>query len=327
MNNTPPFNLTEEMLNLVAGISEMLGSIKNIADLNKLPRLRKIGRIHSIQSSLAIENNSLSFEQVSDIINGKRVFGPQNEIEEVKNAFATYQELENVDPYDINDMLKIHGIMTSGLIDESGKFRTVNEGIYDSNGKAVHIAPPPNMVQKLMDDLFSWLRNSKVHPLIRSSVFHYEFEFIHPFRDGNGRIGRLWQTAILMNWKPVFAWIPVESVIRERQQEYYDSISISTAAGNSDAFVIFMLNAISESVRQITEDARSHLDHINTRVRELMAVMEFYPLSSMELMERLGLTSRDAFRNNYMRPAIEAGLVSLTEPDRPTSKNQMYFKK
>ena len=327
MSNTPPFSLTEGMLDLVAEISEMLGGIKNIDDVNRLPRLRKIGRIRSIQSSLAIENNSLSFEQVSDIINGKHVIGPQNEILEVKNAFAAYQELENIDPYDINDLLKIHGMMTSGLIDESGKFRTVNEGIYDSNGRAVHIAPPPNMVPKLMGDLFEWLKNSKTHPLIRSSVFHYEFEFIHPFRDGNGRIGRLWQTAILMNWKPVFAWIPVESVIRERQQEYYDSISISTAAGNSDAFVIFMLNAISESVRQITEDIRSHLDHINTRVRELMAVMEFYPLSSMELMERLGLTSRDAFRNNYMKPAIEAGLVSLTEPDRPTSGNQRYFKR
>jgi len=327
MSNTPPFNLTEEMLDLVAEISETLGGIKNINDLNRLPRLRKIGRIRSIQSSLAIENNSLSFEQVSDIIDGKKVIGPPNEIQEVKNAFAAYQELENIDPYDMNDLLRIHRIMTSGLIEESGKFRTVNEGIYDSNGRAVHIAPPPNMVPKLMDDLFDWLKNSKIHPLIRSGVFHYEFEFIHPFRDGNGRVGRLWQTVIMMSWKPVFAWIPVESVIRERQQEYYDAIAGSTAAGNSDAFIEFMLKAILDSVRMMAKDARSHIDHMNSRVSELMAVMEFYPLSATELMERLGLRSRDGFRNNYIRPAMEAGLVSMTEPDNPTNRNQGYFKK
>ena len=326
MGYIPPFSLTEEMLDIISEISETLGNIKNIEELNKLPRLRRIGRLKSIQSSLAIENNSLSITQVSDVIDGKRVLGPPNEIQEVKNAFAAYSELERINPYNVNDLLRIHKMMTTGLIEESGKFRTVNEGIYNIEGIVVHFAPPPSRVPELMDDLFNWLNNSKAHALIKSSVFHYEFEFIHPFRDGNGRIGRLWQTAILMTWKPVFAWIPVETVIRERQTEYYEAIASSTAAGNSNVFIEFMLKAILDSVRTSAADAKTHIYHMNTRVRELMAVMEDYPLSSVELMERLGLKSRDGFRNNYLNPAIEAGLVSLTEPNSPRSKNQRYFK-
>ena len=327
MRYTPPFSLTEKMMDIISEISETLGMISNVEELNKLPRLRRIGRLKSIQSSLAIENNSLSIDQVSDIVDGKRVIGPLNEIQEVKNAFSAYAELERVDPFDIKDLLRIHDIMTAGLIEESGKFRTVNEGVYDSDGTAVHLAPPPYRVPELMNDLFDWLKNSKTHALIKSSVFHYEFEFIHPFRDGNGRIGRLWQTAILMTWKPIFAWIPVESVIRERQMEYYEAISSSTNAGNSNIFIEFMLTAVLDSVRTAAANTRVHINHMNTRVHELMAVLEPYPLTSVELMERLKLKSRDAFRNNYLNPAIEAGLISLTEPDSPRNRNQRYFKK
>ena len=327
MGYTPPFSFTDEMLEIISEISETLGSIKSLDELNKLPRLRKIGRLKSIQSSLAIENNSLSINEMSDIIDGKRVIGPPNEIQEVKNAFAAYAELENIDPHDLNDLLRVHGIMTAGLVDESGMLRTVNEGIYNSNGKAVHIAPPPNRVPELMDDLFHWLRTSKAHALIKSSVFHYEFEFIHPFRDGNGRIGRLWQTAILMSWKPIFAWVPVESVIRERQSEYYEAISLSTAAGSSNTFILFMLKAIRDSVNTSAAETKLHINHMNERVRALMSVLEEYPLSSAELMERLNLRSRDSFRNNYLNPAIEAGLVVLTEPNNPSSRNQRYLRK
>jgi len=327
MGYTPPFNLTDEMLDIISEISETLGNIKNIEELNKLPRLRKIGRLKSIQSSLAIENNSLSIAQVSDIIDGKRVIGPPNEIQEVKNAFRAYSELERINPYSVDDLLRIHKIMTADLIEESGRFRTVNEGIYNSEGVAVHFAPPPARVPELMNDLFDWLNNSKAHALIKSSVFHYEFEFIHPFRDGNGRIGRLWQTSILMAWKPIFTWIPVESVVRERQSEYYEAIASSTNAGNSNIFIEFMLKAILDSVNTTAADTKMHIRHMNARVRELMTVLEDYPLSSVELMERLDLKSRDAFRNNYLNPAIEAGLVLLTEPNNPRSKNQRYFRK
>lgn len=327
MGNKPPFDITEEMLDFVAEISEALGRIKSEEALVKLPRLRRIGRIKSIHSSLAIENNSLTIDQVSDIIEGKRVLGPPDEIHEVKNAFTAYKELENIDPYSIKDLLRIHGIMTEGLVDESGQFRTVNEGIYDSNGRVVHMAPPPRMVHELMQNLFDWLKNSRMHALIKSSVFHYEFEFIHPFRDGNGRLGRLWQTAILMSWKPVFAWIPIESIIKERQTEYYEAIAASTKSGNSNAFIMFMLRAVRDAVQIIGSDTQAHINHIDARVRRLLEILEVYPMSALEIMERLNLKSRNSFRDNYLNPAIKAGLVELTEPDKPTNKNQMYFKK
>lgn len=327
MENKPPFNISEEMLEYVAEIAEAIGGIKNVDSLDKLPRLRKAGRIKSIHSSLSIENNSLSIDQVSDIIDGKRVIAPPDEILEVKNAFAAYKQLEDIDPYKVEDLLWTHGIMTNGLVEESGKFRTVDEGVYNSDGCVVHIAPPPRMVPTLIGDLFEWLKTAKVHALIKSSVFHYEFEFIHPFRDGNGRLGRLWHTAILMTWKPVFAWIPIESVIRERQAEYYEAIAASTSAGNSDSFILFMLRATLDAVRSIVTDTKAHINHIDTRVRELMAVLEVYPMSALEIMERLNLKSRNSFRSNYLNPAIEAGLVGLTEPDKPTSRNQRYFKK
>jgi len=327
MPNKPPFNITEEMLGYVAEIAEALGGIKSVETLDKLPRLRRIGRIKSVHSSLAIENNSLTLDQVSDILEGKRVIGPPDEILEVKNAFAAYKELENVDPYDIKDLLRVHGIMTAGLVEESGKFRTVNEGVYASDGRVVHVAPQPIMIGGLMRDLFDWMKTSKAHALIKSSVFHYEFEFIHPFRDGNGRIGRLWHTAILMTWKPVFAWIPIESIIRERQAEYYNAITQSTSEGTSDTFILFMLKATLDAVKEIVTDAQAHINHINTRIRDLMAVLEYYPMGTLELMERLKLRSRKSFYANYLKPAIEAGLVFMTVPDKPTSRNQLYYKK
>lgn len=327
MGYIPPFGLTDEMMQTVSETSELLGRIKGLENLDKFPRLRRAGRIKTIHSSLAIENNTLTIEQVSDIIDGKRVLGPPDEILEVKNAHAAYKELENIDAFSMKDMLRTHKIMMNGLIEESGRLRTVSAGVFTSDGQKVHSAPEPIHLSGLMNDLFEWIKTTKTHPLICSSVFHYEFEFIHPFRDGNGRMGRLWQTAILMRWKPVFEWIPVESIIRERQTEYYNAIRGSTKNVNSNEFIIYMLKAIHDAVEAIVSDAQKHINHINVRVRELLAVLEQYPQSAIQLMERLDLRSRDAFRNNYLRPAMEAGLVSLTEPDKPRSKNQMYFRK
>ena len=327
MASKPPFNITEEMLEYVSEIAEALGGIKSVDSLERLPRLRRIGRIKSVHSSLAIENNSLTLDQVSDILEGKSVIGPPDEIREVKNAFVAYKELEHLDPYDMRDLLRVHGVMTDGLIEESGKFRTVNEGIYSSDGRVVHIAPQARMIPDLMRDLFDWLKASKVHALIKSSVFHYEFEFIHPFRDGNGRLGRLWHTAILMTWHPVFAWIPIESIIRRRQAEYYEAIAQSTSAGASDVFIVFMLKATLDAVKTIVSDTKAHIRHTSTKMRELLAALEYYPMLATEIMERLKLKSRDGFRNSYLKPAIEAGLVCMTEPDKPTSRNQRYFKK
>jgi len=327
MGYVPPFSLTDEMLQLVSEISELLGRIKGIDALEKLPRLQRIGRIRSIHSSLAIENNTLTLDQVTDIIDGKRIIGPPDEILEVQNAYAAYNKLKDIDPYEMQDMLRAHKVMMNGLIEESGRFRTVNAGVFTSDGQAVHKAPQPSQVPGFMRGLFDWLRISKTPELIRSSVFHYEFEFIHPFRDGNGRMGRLWQTAILMKWRPVFEWLPVESIIRERQREYYEAIRASTKNGNSNVFIVYMLEAILDAVKAIVSDAQKHINHMNDRVRNLISVLEEYPQSAAELMGRLNLVSRNAFRDNYLRPAIEAGLVSMTEPNKPTSRNQKYLRR
>ncbi|MCL2061578.1 MAG: Fic family protein [Firmicutes bacterium] len=327
MGYIPPFILNDEMLEAVTEIVEMLGRISNIGNLDKLPSLRRAGRIKSIHSSLAIEKNTLTIEQVTDIINGKRVLGPPNEIQEVKNAYDAYKEIETLDPISVKDLLKIHGIMMRSLVDNSGAFRTGQVGVFDSDGKVIHMAPPALNVPSLIGGLFEWLKSSKAHPLIKSSVFHYEFEFIHPFPDGNGRMGRLWQTIILSAWKPVFAWIPIESMVKERQQEYYNAIAASTSLGSSNPFIMFMLKAIADAVEGIVNDTRAHLSHISERVRKLLGVMQDYPMSANEIMDLLRMKSKPSFRANYLQPAIEAGLIGLTDPDTPTNRNQRYFKK
>lgn len=327
MKYVPPYNLNDDMLALVTEIAELIGRISNLDDLDKLPKLRRANRIKSIHSSLAIENNAFAVEQVTDIINGKSVLGPANEIQEVKNAYEAYNEIENVDPYSQKDLLKIHGIIMRNICDNPGRFRLGGVGVFDNDGNMIHMAPPAQNVPVLISGLFDWLKNSKTHPLIKSSVFHYEFEFIHPFTDGNGRLGRLWQTAIMSAWRPIFAWIPIENVIKERQQEYYKATRISTSLGNSNPFIIFMLEVIKDAVKAIVIDAREHINHINMRVKKLLEVMQFYPMSAVEIMELLKLTSRANFQKNYLKPAIEAGLVGITEPDMLTNRNQRYFKK
>ena len=253
MNNTynPPYTLTDEMFDLVSQIMENLGKLNGVDDLEKLPRLRRINRIKSIHSSLAIENNTLSIEQVSDVINGKKVLGPQKDIIEVHNAFNAYEEVSKIDPYSIKDLLKIHSIMTNGLVKESGMFRSGQVGVYDQDGNVIHIAPPANIVPSLIKQLFDWVKSTNINMLIKSSIFHYEFEFIHPFNDGNGRTGRLWQTAMLASWKPIFEWIPIESIIKDNQDEYYKAIVVSTEQGESTAFITFMLKAINTAIRYI----------------------------------------------------------------------------
>ena len=328
MNNTynPPYTLTDEMFNLVSQIMENLGKLNSVDDLEKLPRLRRINRIKSIHSSLAIENNTLSIEQVSDVINGKKVLGPQKDIIEVHNAFNAYEEVSKIDPYSIKDLLKIHGIVTNGLVKESGMFRSGQVGVYDQDGNVIHIAPPANIVPSLIKQLFDWVKSSNINMLIKSSIFHYEFEFVHPFNDGNGRTGRLWQTAMLASWKPIFEWIPIESIIKDNQDEYYKAINVSTEQGESTAFITFMLKAINTAINNIIIDSKNHYNHSNNRVSKLMNVLDYYPQSANELMEKLNLKSRVGFRKNYLEPAIELGLVGMTNPDKPTSKNQKYYK-
>lgn len=321
-----PFEITNEMFEVSAEIMENLGKLSNVNELEKLPKLRKVSRIKSIHSSLAIENNTLSIEQVTDVLDGKKVLGPKEDIIAVKNAFNAYKELDFINPYDLKDMLRIHGIMMKDLVINASHFRSSNVGVFDENGNIVHAAPQAKMVNNLLNQLFEWVQKTPIQMLIKSSVFHYEFEFIHPFSDGNGRMGRLWQTALLSSWKPIFKYIPIESVIRDHQDEYYKAIAKSSKEGKSNTFILFMLKVINRAIKDILNDSRKHSNHINIQINKLMLVMETYPQSGRMIMERLGLKSRIAFRKNYLNPALEAGLIGMTIQDKPTSKNQMYYK-
>ena len=325
-NYIPPYEITDEMLELVSEIMENLGKLSSVNELEKLPRLRRVSRIKSIHSSLAIENNTLSIEQVTDVINGKRVLGPQKDITEVQNANLAYNKLDDINPYELKDLLAIHGIMMNGLVKEAGQLRTGQVGVYNSKGEVVHLAPPAEFVSEQIGKLFDWVKTSNANMLIKSCVFHYEFEFIHPFNDGNGRTGRFWQTALLASWKPIFAWIPIESIIKDNQEDYYNAITLSTSQGKSNIFIEFMLDVINKAIKDIITDTRNHYNHINNQITELMKVIESYPQSATELMEKLNLKSRLGFRKNYLQPALDAGLIGMTEPDKPTSKNQRYFK-
>ena len=240
----PPLTLTPRMLSLIAEISEQIGLLSAMDDRQQTPQLRRGNRIRTIQASLAIENNTLSIQQVTAVLAGQRVLGLPREIQEVRNAFAAYEAMADWQPSHRADLLEAHELLMKGLIDDSGQLRRSGVGIYRGE-KLVHMAPPPSRVAHLIEDLLAWLGNSDWHPLITSCVFHYEFEFIHPFADGNGRMGRLWQTLILSQWRPVLAYLPVEAVIREQQDAYYAALSAADQQAEATPFVEFMLQALS----------------------------------------------------------------------------------
>ena len=247
-NKKPPFEITNAMIDHVAEIAELVGRLTSTNQLSTNPTLRRTNRIRTIHGSLAIEQNTLTLEQVTAVLNGKQVLAPPKDIAEVKNAYEIYERLDELNPYSVDDLLTAHSIMTRGLVDESGVFRSKPVGVVDQEGHILHFVTLPQYVPDLVMELLGWTKNNDVHMLIRSCVFHYEFELIHPFADGNGRVGRLWHTLLLSKWNPAFAWLPVESIIHNRQQEYYESINASNAAGESTVFIEFMLSAIKASL-------------------------------------------------------------------------------
>ena len=324
----PPFIITNEILSYVSSISEKIGRITAIGNLEARPHLRKNNRIKSIHSSLKIEANSLSLGEVRDDINGKTVLGEQKEIQEVKNAYAAYEKFSEIDPYNIRDLKRFHSIMTKYVVEESGDFRRGEEGVFNGD-QCIFMAPPARLVPQLMDSLFNWMKeaNNSVHPLILSSIFHYEFVFIHPFSDGNGRMARLWHTAILSKWKPVFEYIPIESQIEKFQDEYYDAIAKCHADGESTFFIEFILSQIDKILDDISIQVSESDEYISEAVKKLLEVMEYdIPYTSKILMEKLGLKSKEGFRRNYLRPAIDMNLICMTIPDKPNSRNQRYVK-
>ena len=325
----PPFTITNKILEYISSIMEKIGKLDNYSNLNKMPVLRRNNKIESIHSSLKIEANSLSLDQVKDVIDGKLVLGSKKEIQEVKNAYKVYEMIKEFDPYSLDDLKKAHGVLTYLTVEESGKFRKGNEGVFDEIGNCIHVCPPPEQVNTLMNDLFNWMKENKqkVHPLILSSIFHYEFVFIHPFSDGNGRTSRLWQNVILSNWKDIFEYIPIESQLLKYQNEYYDAIAKCNKAGNSTIFIEFMLNMFDKILDEFMNNTSISLTDETININKILSVMEINePLTANEIMNRLGINSKETLRKTYLDPAIKKGLIKQTIPDKPTSKRQMYYK-
>lgn len=317
------------MLERVASISEILGRLGVTHGLEAKPHLRRSNRIKSIHSSLSIEANSLSLGQVRDVIGGHLVIGRQREIQEVRNAYDAYELLPDINPYSLADLKRLHGIMTKLLADESGSFRSGEEGVF-RDGKCIFMAPPARMVPELMAELFSWMERERntLHPLILSAVFHYEFVFIHPFTDGNGRMARLWHTALLSKWKPIFEFIPLESQIEKFQDDYYGAIAQCRLQGSSNTFIEFMLLQTENVLRELAASLRDEDNSLSEYVKRLLDAMEYdTPYTAAALLEKLGLKSRDTLRKNYLTPAIERQLVGMTLPEKPNSRNQRYIKR
>ncbi len=314
----PPYSITTEILSLVEQIGEAIGRAE-AAGLGLDLRLRREARVRTVHGSVAIEGNALSEEQVSAILDGKRVVGPPRDVQEVRNAIAAYDRCEDWEPASEGDLMSAHEVLMAGLMDAPGRFRARQVGVVGP-GKVHHIGPPAKRVPKLMADLFAWLRSTREHSLVASSVFHYEFEFIHPFEDGNGRLGRLWQTLILSRWKPLFAHVPVESVVRARQSAYYGAIEDSSEAGESTRFIRFMLEAILDAIQEGTPQ---ETPQVTPQVERLLRVLD-REMSVREVLDALELRDPKWLRQGYLRPALDGGLVEMTRPDAPRARNQRY---
>ena len=292
----PPFVMNEQIATITAEIAELSGELSAYEGLTTNPILRRENRIKTIHSSLAIEQNTLSIGQVTDIIDGKRVLAPPADIKEVQNAYEIYEKLDILNPYSIEDLLVAHRIMTKDLIKESGVFRSGNAGVYDGE-KLIHAGTPSSYIPEVMENLFTWLKESSLHPLIKACLFHYEFEFIHPFFDGNGRTGRLWHTLILSKWKPFFAWVPIESLIHDNQQAYYDAIEISNEKQNANDFVLFMLGIIKIALEEILIRTRNVGENVGENEEGILNLLDNNPrLSAVKIAEKLNLSSRQVER-------------------------------
>jgi Fic family protein len=315
----PPYTITPEILNRVAEISEAVGRMTVLTDQAIALRLRRINRIRSIHGSLAIEGNTLSETQITAILEGKRVIGPPREVQEVRNALAAYERFETWKPETEKDLLEAHRMLMSGLIEEAGVYRRGGVGVM-SGDHVIHMALSANRVPRLMGDLFGWLAATDAHPLIAGSIFHYEFEFIHPFADGNGRLGRLWQSLILARWNSLFADIPVESLVFEHQIDYYQALQESTRQTNSAPFIFFMLRMIQHAV---ISSAPQVAPHVNPQVSKLLFAVQGN-MTREAMQAALRLKDRKSFRERYLKPALGDGLIEMTIPDKPNSRLQRY---
>ena len=321
MTGSPPYAITPDVLSRVERIGEAIGRVEASGVLRDL-RLRRLARVRAVRGSLAIEGNVLSEAQVATILDGEPVTAPPRDVQEARNAIRAYERCPEWDPAREPDLLRAHEILMTGLLDAPGRYRRTGVRVI-GGGRVHHVGPPAARVPQLMAGLLAWLGETGEHPLIAGAVFHYEFEFIHPFEDGNGRMGRLWQTLILSRWRPLFAYVPVESLIQARQSDYYDAIRRSSAAGESTPFVTFILDVILEALRTPAPTDQEG-DQVSDQVARLLNALRAGPRSASALMADLRLSHRPTFRRNYLHPAMAAGLVEMTRPASPSAKNQKY---
>lgn len=293
----PPYRITPKIIDLVSKISEAVGSFYAQEEL----RLHRINRLKTIQGSLAIEGNTLTMDQITAILDGKPVMAPINEIQEIRNAIKAYELLGELNPNSMEDLLRVHLVMEAGLIDDAGRFRSGGVGVA-SGEEIIHYAPPAQLVPQLMTDLFDWLSSTDEHALIKSCVFHYEFEFIHPFSDGNGRTGRFWQTLILANWRPFFKNLPVENVVYKYRKEYYKAIAMSGGEDGCTPFIEFILAVIDETLAAESNTPRS------TRQKIIEQIRNKPKITRNELASILGITS-DGVKYHLQKMVAEGVIV------------------
>lgn len=323
----PPYTITEKAADYLAKIVEMVTRLEFGTGFKRDIKLHRENRLRTIHSSLAIEGNSLTLGEVTAIIDGKAVAGKQTEIKEVKNAYEAYDKIMTFDPYAIKDFLKAHNLMTQGLLAESGKFRSGDVGVFDGNA-AIHIGARPLFVPQLMEDLFFWAKTSELHPVLKSAILHYEIETIHPFADGNGRMGRLWQTLLLAKWNPVFAWIPMESVLYKKRPQYYEVIEDAREANNSGVFIEFTLSAIYEiiaeqSTHQVRHKDKHQVDLSVTQIAVLKS-LKSKALPRKEIFAEIEMNGDSRSFKRHIEPLIEIGFIEMTVPDKPNSRLQKY---
>lgn len=331
----PPFSVTASVVGLVAEIAERVGRVSALPESESMLRLRRINRIRAIQGTLAIEGSGLTTSQITAILDGRRVLAPPREIQEARNALAAYDCLSDWTPSREVDLLQAHGRLMEALMDAPGRYRSGGVGVMAGDA-VVHVAPPAHQVPGLMAELLGWLERGEDHPLIASSVLHYELEFIHPFADGNGRIGRLWQTLMLSRWRGLFADLPVETMVHEHQSAYYQAIADSTEAVSATPFILFMLEMIRTALDELdgmapempsapsVAETEQVVEQVTEQVRRLMGALGDDTCSAKTLMQRLGLRHRPSFLNTYLRPALDADVVGMTDPEHPRSPRQRY---
>ncbi|MDD3001672.1 MAG: Fic family protein [Candidatus Riflebacteria bacterium] len=327
----PPYTITEKSADYLAKIIEIVTRLELGTDFKKNIRLHRENRVRTIHSSLAIEGNELSLDEVTAVIDGKKIVGRQADIREVKNAYRAYDKIMFFDPYSVNDFLRAHKLMTEGLLAEAGKFRSKNVGVFDDS-ILIHLGARPQYVPQLVAELFAWAKSSELHPVLKSAILHYEIETIHPFADGNGRIGRLWQTLVLAKWNSVFAWLPMEAVIYRDRADYYSAIEASRDSNDSGVFIEFTLSALLQTIINQMKHQDEHQDeHQDKRFVELsdiqIAVLKALiekPLSRKDIFERIKMSYDSRAYKRIAEPLLNGGLIEMTLPEKPTSRHQQY---